>query len=259
MPQASVNGIRLNYEVHGSGEPLLLIQGWGTDLRAWIFQVPAFRKHFQVVTFDNRGVGKSEKPAGPYSMKMMAADAVALMDHLHIPAAHVLGLSMGGMIAQEVALNYPDRVMKLVLGCTFSCQKDGSGETEEYTKATGKDSRATKLALASLANNSPVGRLFVALWMTLNSRSWAEGFESQGAAIRGHDTSERLHTIASPTLVICGTRDRVIRPSSSEFLASRIPNARLVMIENGSHSMSAENRREFNRAVLDFLGDLHER
>ena len=242
MPTAQVNEIKLHYRVHGKGEPLILIAGWGTDLRAWIFQLPAFRKYFRVVAFDNRGVGKSDKPSGPYSMKLMAADVIGLMDSLHIEAAHILGLSMGGMIAQEVAINYPNRVLKLVLGCTFAYQGNGSGQTEEYSRQTGLGSKQIKLTLASLANNNPVGRAFVVLWMNLVSRSWAAGFESRGAAIKGHNTSDRLHLIRSPTLVIAGTKDRVIRPSSSEFIASRILGARLVMIENGSHSMSAENR-----------------
>jgi 3-oxoadipate enol-lactonase len=174
-----------------------------------------------VVVFDNRGVGKSDKPSGPYSMKLMAADVIGLMDHLHIQAANVLGLSMGGMIAQELAINYPHRILKLVLGCTFACQNDGSGQTEEYSKHAGLNPIKTKLALASLANNRPIGRLFVLLWMRLVSRSWVAGFESQGAAIRDHDTCDRLHLIKSPTLVIAGTKDRVIRPSSSGLIASR--------------------------------------
>jgi len=257
MPTAQVNGIKLHYRVHGKGEPLVLIAGWGTDLRAWIFQLPAFRKYFRVVTFDNRGVGKSDKPTGPYSMKLMAADVIGLMNSLDIVAGHVLGLSMGGMIAQEVAINYPDRVLRLVLGCTFAYQGDSSGQTDEYSKLTKLDPKQIKLTLASLANNNPVGRVFVVLWMKLMSKSWAAGFKSQGAAIKGHDTSDRLRLIKSPTLVIAGIKDRVIRPSSSEFIASRIPGARLVMIENGSHSMSAENRKEFNKAVLAFLRSVY--
>jgi pimeloyl-ACP methyl ester carboxylesterase len=253
MPTAQANGIELHYRIHGKGEPLVLIAGWGTDLRAWIFQLPVYGKYFRVVAFDNRSVGKSDKPSGPYSMKVMAADVIGLMDYLHIEAAHILGLSMGGMIAQEVAINYPNRVLKLVLGCTFACQGCGSGQTAEYLKQGRRDVKEIKLTLASLANNNPMLRTFVVAWMALTSKSWAAGFESQGAAIKDHDTSERLHLIRSPTLVIAGTEDRVIRPSSSEFLASRIPGARLVMIENGSHSMSAENRREFNSAVLAFL------
>jgi len=255
MPKAHVNEVKLHYRVHGKGEPLVMIAGWGTDLRAWNFQLPAFRKYFRVVAFDNRGVGKSDRPSGPYSMKLMAADVIGLMDFLHIGAAHILGVSMGGMIAQEVAINYPERVLKLVLGCTFAIQGHGCGQTEEHSKQAGQDLKQLKLTLASLANNNPVGRILAVLWLQLMSRSWAAGFESQGAAIKGHDTSDRLHLIESPTLVIAGTKDRVIRPSSSQFIASKIPGARLVMIENGSHSMSLENRGEFNKAVLSFLRD----
>lgn len=253
MPFADVNGIRLHYRVHGKGEPLVLVAGWGTDLRAWVFQLLSFVRDFRVVVFDNRGVGRSDKPEGPYSIAQMAADVVGLMDHLDIPAAHVLGLSMGGMIAQELAITYPRRVMKLVLGCTFAWKEEGSGQTEEYLAELKGDVSRAKLALASLANNNALDRAFVRLWMRLVSRSWAAGFESQGAAIRDHDTRERLHLITASTLVIAGTKDRVILPSSSRLLTARIPDARLVMIENGSHSMSAENRREFNRAVLSFL------
>lgn len=253
MPFANVNGIRLHYRAHGKGEPLVLVAGWGTDLRAWVFQLLSFRRYFRVVAFDNRGVGRSDTPAGPYSIRQMAADVVGLMDHLHIAAAHVLGLSMGGMIAQEVAINHPHRVLKLVLGCTFAWRGEGSGQTEEYLAEIRGDVTRAKLALASLANNNRLGRVFVHLWMRLMSRSWAAGFESQGAAIRCHDTRDRLHLITASTLVIAGTRDRVILPRSSELLASRIPGARLVMIENGSHSMSAENRKDFNGAVLSFL------
>ena len=253
MPLAKVNGINLHYRIHGQGEPLVLIAGWGTDLRAWIFQIPSFRKYFQVIVFDNRGVGGSDTPQGPYSIKKMADDVVGLLDHLHIRAAHVLGLSMGGMIAQEVAISYPDRVLKLVLGCTFACRLEGSGQTEEYLEAARLDPKRVKLALASLANNNPVGRIFVIMWMRLMSRSWAAGFEWQGAAIKDHDTRAKLHLIKSPTLVIAGTKDRVILPGSSAYLAARIAGARLAMIAGGSHSMSAENRREFNKVVLSFL------
>jgi 3-oxoadipate enol-lactonase len=162
---------------------------------------------------------------------------------------------MGGMIEQEVAINYPNRVLRLVLGCTFACQGGDSGQTKEYLRQKGPDSKQIRLTLALLANNNPVGRVFVVLWMRLMSKSWAAGFKSQGVAIKHHDTSDRLHLIMSPTLVIAGTKDRVIRPSSSEFIASKIPGSHLVLIENGSHSMSAENRREFNKSVLAFLRD----
>jgi pimeloyl-ACP methyl ester carboxylesterase len=253
MPIAKVNGINLHYRISGRGEPLVLIAGWGTDLRTWAFQVSAFRKRFQVLRFDNRGVGKSDKPDGPYTMKSMADDVIGLMDYLHIRAANILGLSMGGMIAQEVAINYPNRVLKLVLGCTFAYQGEGSGPTEEYTRNAGQDARQVRMTLASLASNKSIVRYFVGVVVKLTSRYGMESFSAQGAAIREHDTSDRLHLIKCPTLVIAGTKDRVIRPSSSEHIASRVSRATLIMIENGSHSLGSENRREFNKAVLGFL------
>jgi pimeloyl-ACP methyl ester carboxylesterase len=253
VPLAKVNGINLHYRSSGKGEPLVLVAGWGTDLRTWIFQVRAFQKHFRVVRFDNRGVGRSDKPSGPYSMKQMAADVIGLMDYLHIRAANVLGLSMGGMIAQEVAINHPERVLKLVLGCTFAGQSEGSGPTEEYAKYAGHDAKKLRVTLAFLANNNPVARFFVVTVARLLSGHGIEGFTSQGAAIRDHDTSDRLHLIRCPTLIVAGTKDRVIRPSSSELIASRLNRGRLILIENGSHSISSENRREFNHVVLKFF------
>ena len=129
MPKARVNGISINYSVEGRGEPLFLIMGFSGSKMAWFFQRGAFRKHFQVVTFDNRGVGQSDKPPGPYSMKMFADDTVGLMDHLGIDKAHVLGASMGGMIAQHIALSHPERVRKLVLSCTVASRQGGGGHS----------------------------------------------------------------------------------------------------------------------------------
>lgn len=236
----------------------MLIAGWGTDSRTWAFQLLPFRKRFLVVRFDNRGAGRSDKPPGPYTMKAMAADVIGLMDHLHIKAANVVGLSMGGMIAQEVAINYPERVLKLVLGSTFACQSEVSGPTEECASYAGQDARHFRIALASLAGRRSVGRFLVLALVRLISSYGMEGFKSQGAAIREHDTGDRLHLIRCPTLVIAGSRDRVILPSSSEFIASRLPRASLKMIENGSHSINSENRRRFNEAVLGFLTMRHD-
>ena len=255
MPFARVNGINLHYRCSGNGEPLILVAGWGTDSRTWVFQLPVFRKYFQVITFDNRGVGRSDKPHGPYSMLQMAEDVIGLMDCLHIGAASVLGLSMGGMIAQEAAINYPERVLRLVLGCTFAGRRDGGGPTQDYVRHAGEDVRQLRVTLASLATNNPMTRLFVVTVARLLSGCGIEGFQSQGAAIRDHDTTDRLHLIRCPTLVVAGTRDRVIRPESSELIASRLPQGRLFLIENGSHSISSENRREFNQVVLRFLLD----
>ncbi|MFP3880362.1 MAG: alpha/beta fold hydrolase, partial [Dehalococcoidia bacterium] len=111
MPLASVNGININYRVAGDGEPLVMIMGFSAGRIGWVPQLRFFKRYYRVVTFDNRGAGRSDKPPGPYSTGMMADDTAKLMDVLGIEKAHIMGLSMGGMIAQELAINYPQRVM----------------------------------------------------------------------------------------------------------------------------------------------------
>ena len=116
MPIAEVNGININYAVAGRGEPLVMIAGFSAAQSLWKSQIPTFKKQFQVVIFDNRGVGKSDKPKGPYSPRMMSEDTIKLMDYLNIKKAHILGHSMGGLIAQEIAINYPERINEINLG-----------------------------------------------------------------------------------------------------------------------------------------------
>src|SRR5205809_7891619 len=118
MPKVTVNGIRMFYEETGGGEPLILIMGFGGDHLAWAFQVRALAEHYRVVTFDNRGAGQSDAPEPPYTIRTMADDTAGLIAALGIERAHVVGVSMGGMIAQELALAYPGRVRSLHLGCT---------------------------------------------------------------------------------------------------------------------------------------------
>jgi pimeloyl-ACP methyl ester carboxylesterase len=115
MPKANIHGINLYYQVHGEGAPLVMVQGFGGGHRGWFFQTRAFKKYFQVIIFDNRGIGRSDKAPGQYTVRDLADEAIGLMDYLHIDKAHILGMSMGGMVAQELAINYPDRLKKLVL------------------------------------------------------------------------------------------------------------------------------------------------
>ncbi len=258
MPAARVNGISVDYSIEGEGEPLLLIMGLGLDKSGWKSQVSEFRKYFKVVTFDNRGVGNSDKPQGPYSTRMMADDAAGLLDYLKMPKAHVLGASMGGMIAQEVALNYPDRVTKLVLACTY-CQRgqETSGETPEFASAVELQTKGKVGPLVKLLFEKWFYRIAYLAMIKIQSmrkgETEASGFMAQVQACMAHDTVQRLPTIKAPTLVIVGTGDRVIKPSSSDLIAKRIPNAKLVKIQNGSHLFSFERRKEFNREILSFL------
>jgi pimeloyl-ACP methyl ester carboxylesterase len=266
VPKASINGINIDYKVEGNGDPLVLIMGFTGTRLAWIFQRPAFRKYFKVITFDNRGAGRSDRPDGPYSMKMMMDDTVGLMDHLGIEKAHILGISMGGMIAQEIAINYPERVMKLVLGCTFAYRNGDSGHSSEYMKYLGLhdespddelrnvDMRRLLGTVFSLGFNSGPFRMFIYPLSKVYARLHEiGGVRAQFEAILGHHTLDRLHMIKAPTLVISGTEDRLMKSESSEVLASRIPNARLVKIEGGSHAVFIGKRGRFNREVLDFL------
>lgn len=268
MPKTEVNGINISYMVEGQGEPLVMIMGFSAPRIGWVLQRRAFRKYFQVITFDSRGVGGSDKPPGPYSMKMMADDTVGLMDHLGIDKAHILGVSMGGMIAQEVAINYPERVRKLVLGSTYARSDEIGGHSSEYYKALGLEEGCSDDELRSVAVGKVLGTVFS---LAFNSRLYrigvaplarvfarlraSEGVRAQFEAIVGHDTLDRLHLIEAPTLVITGAGDRLHRPGSSEVIANRIPKAKLVKVEGGSHAFLVAMRGRFNREVLDFLRD----
>jgi len=266
MPKAFVNGINLNYKVDGQGEPLVLIMGIAGSRQGWIFQKHVYRRYFQVITFDNRGVGRSDKPSGPYSMRMMADDTVGLMDYLGIEKAHILGVSMGGMIAQELAINYPERVKKLVLGCTFAREDETGGHTSEYFKGlgVGKDCSDDELRRVSAKrvlttdfslafNNRPYRMILTPLSWVYARLLPTKGIRAQFEAIVDHDTLDRLHKIEAPTLVITGTQDRIIRPSSTEVIANRITNAKLVKVDGGPHALFVAMKGRFNREVLDFL------
>ena len=268
MPKAFVNGVSINYRVDGQGEPLLLIMGLAGSMQSWIFQKHVFRKHFRVIAFDNRGVGRSDKPIGPYSMRMMADDTVGLMDHLGIEKTHILGVSMGGMIAQEIAINYPDRVKKLVLGCTFAREDETGGHTSHYFKGLGVESDctddelrkvSTKMVLTtdfSLAFNNRLYRMIVSrLTWVYAILLPTNGVHAQFVAIVDHDTLDRLHRIEAPTLIITGTQDRIIKHSSTEVIANRITNAKLVKLDGGPHAFFVTMKSRFNREVLDFLKD----
>jgi pimeloyl-ACP methyl ester carboxylesterase len=257
MPIATLNGIKINYQTEGQGEPMVMIMGFNSPASTWSSQVSFFKKYYKVITFDNRGVGKSEKPEGPYSTKMMATDTIALMDHLGIKNARIVGASMGGMIAQELAINYPERVLRLVLACTFSCKDETSGDTAEQAELAKLPPKKMPAAMAKLACNKPFFRFIVstsAMIQTIFIGAAARvGIEGQIAACTNHNTLNRLASIKSPTLVIVGTKDKIINPVSSEVITQAIPGAKLVKVEGGSHMFFMEYKTEFNQKVLDFL------
>jgi 3-oxoadipate enol-lactonase len=263
MPKAKINGITIDYMVEGQGEPLIMIIGLGSDQSNWRLQTVLFKKYYRTITFDNRGAGKSEKPTKPYTINIMAEDTIGLMDHLGIEKAHLLGVSMGGMIAQELAINHPERVDKLVLGCTFARRNGTSGFSSEVSQALEAYDRSSHdvLSLRKLVNiiidltfNKRSYRVLALPLMKAAIRSSAlDGFVEQLEAVLTYDAADRLGKIKAPTLVITGTEDRIIKPVSSEVIASLVPKAKLVKVKAGSHGFSGEMSSEFNREVLAFL------
>jgi pimeloyl-ACP methyl ester carboxylesterase len=258
MPIAKVNGININYMVAGQGEPLVMIAGFSADQSLWKSQIPAFKKQFQVVIFDNRGVGKSDKPKGPYSLRMMSEDTIKLMDFLNIKKAHILGHSMGGLIAQEIAINYPERVMKLILASTWSYQdNDANGVTSAMLEMPQLPIRQAGVLMVDAIMNKRFNRWFVVpalknYWRRIKEPD-AIGIKAQLDGQMGYNSLDKLLSIKAQTLVLTGTKDRVIKPTSSETIAKNIPNARLVKIDKGSHADFIEMSKVFNQEVLNFL------
>jgi pimeloyl-ACP methyl ester carboxylesterase len=274
MATAKIGDIDVYYEEHGTGEPLLLIMGLAADCQAWVFQLPAFAERFRTIAFDNRGVGRSSKPTGPYSIHQMADEAAALLDQLGIESAHVVGVSMGGMIAQELVLRHPEKVRRLVLACTYPEPDADVEEHREFSvgQLGGKVSAAGEIEidlsavdpfaflqqmLPTVFNQEFIERELPKL-MQVFSGALQYGFSmeailGQVAAVMGHKATDRLHRIASPTLVITGDADRLIPPANSDILAREIPNARLVKVPGGSHGFNFETPDVFNREVLAFL------
>jgi len=265
MPTARVGDINLHYEVHGEGEPLLLIMGYGADSNWWYLQTAAFSQEFKVIPFDNRGAGLSDKPDASYTMRMMADDAAGLLDALDIGAAHVFGVSMGGMIAQELVLHHPEKVMSLILGCTMPGGHNAvPPEPEsllflldfERTKSLPLEQQVEELLPYLFSrgflerNRDHVGE-FIA--RAFEHPTPIHGYRRQSEAFMGFNVYDRLPEIKVPTLVIAGTADRLVPVENSEILASRIPDAELVVLENVGHSFTGEAPEESNKAVLDFL------
>jgi pimeloyl-ACP methyl ester carboxylesterase len=274
MAIATVRTLELYYEEHGSGDPLLLIMGFATDSAAWIFQIPAFAERYRTIVFDNRGVGRSSKPVGPYAIHEMADDAAGLLDTLGIDRAHVLGISMGGMIAQELALRHPERVRGLVLASTYPepdadverqrafmlGQLGGTvtAEGEARVDPTAVDPLLLFQNLLPLVFNQDFIDREVPKLLPLFAGNLQYGFSMEAilgqlAAVMSHRATDRLHRIASPTLVLTGDADRLIRPANSDVIAGAIPGARLVKLPGGSHGFNVEMPENFNREVLGFL------
>ncbi len=266
MPVAKVNGISLYYEVKGSGMPFFLIQGFGGGHRGWFFQTRSFSRYYKVVTADSRGVGSTSTTDNPYTLETLAKDVIGLMDYLDIDRTHLLGMSMGGMIAQEFAINYPERVEKLVLGSTYTNGDETRTMSEEMQKVLNigddpSDEDIEKVdvvkfmgAITDLSLNSTLFKTIFTPFSKMYARMIGmDALMGQFRAASTCATRGRLREIKAPTLVIVGTEDRIVPPIASDVIVSEIPNAKLVKFEGGSHSIHLEMRNRFNKEILDFL------
>ena len=245
MAKVEVAGREFHYERAGSGEPLLLIQGmsgthvaWGRPFRE------VLEESFDVVAFDNRGIGLSGPVEGPFTIVEMAEDTAGLLEELGLESAHVVGISMGGMIAQELALAEPGRLRSLTLGCTY-CGGPGSQlmpqeNVEKLAAGMMSGDRDKAIRASYEVNLSPAFRAdedaYAAFHeMAISVPARKATIELQVQAIFGHDTSSRLSEIATPTLIVHGTEDGVLPFPNGEQIASLIPKARFEPLEDVGH------------------------
>ncbi len=265
MPTVRAGDINIYYEDHGKGDPLLLIAGWGTDLSCWQLQIPEFSTKYRVIAFDNRGAGRTDAPDRPCSMRMMTDDAIGLLDALRIDRAHILGMSMGGCIAQEIGVNYPGRVRSLIMAATTAAPGNCHllmHNLRAWTAAIheGVDPKTmARIQLPYVVTSRFFDRpemvaLFVDTMAANPCQPRAYACQRQTEASTEEDTRAQLHRITAPTLVLVGREDILLPVRQSEELAALIPGAKLVVLDGGAHAFSIEIADMFNRAVLEFLG-----
>jgi 3-oxoadipate enol-lactonase len=265
MPKTKVNDIELHYEVHGEGTPLVLISGLGYPMWQWHLMLPYLEKHFQVVTLDNRGVGQSDKPSGPYTASMLAKDTIGLLDALGIDKAIVMGHSMGGFIAQAMALEYPERVDKLILAST----NFGGPRQVPVT--------AEAMAVLTDVTSDPVTRLRNGIeistapgfaerqpeliqkwldWRAANPLGMA-GYQAQlgvGLSLMPEAAAfeNKLPNVSAPTLILFGEHDKVVPPANAELLAMQIAGSQTHILPDAGHFFTLEVPEEAAQVVIQF-------
>jgi 3-oxoadipate enol-lactonase len=259
MPKIQSNGINLYYEIHGEGQPLLLIHGLGSSARDWEYQVAEFSESYEVITFDLRGHGQSDKPAGPYSIAMFAADTVGLLRGLGIDRAHVVGLSLGGGVAFQLAVDAPSLLKSLTI----------VNSSPELLIRTFKDQLTVwqRIAIVKLLGMRKMGevlskrlfikpeheslrQIFVTRWAENDQRAYLHAMR----ALVGWSVAAQIGSIGCPTLVIAADQDYTPISIKEEY-AAKIPGARLVVISDSRHATPVERPQEFNLVLKKFLAE----
>jgi pimeloyl-ACP methyl ester carboxylesterase len=265
MPKIKTNNIELYYEIHGAGQPLVLISGLGYPLWQWHKMVPFLEEHFQVVTFDNRGVGLSDKPAGPYTAQMLAADTAGLLDALGIEKAIIVGHSMGGFVAQAMALDFPEKVEKLILCSTNFGGPHHVPVTAEAMKVL---TDVTSDALTRHKNGLVVSTgsgwaeknpAMIEAWIEWRVANPIEPapYQAQLAIGLGLMTEAaafevKLPRVNVPTLILFGAHDKVVPPDNAALLAEKIADSKVLIFPDAGHFFPIEIAEAASRAITDF-------
>ena len=264
MPKIQVGEVNLNFDIAGKGEPLLMIMGLGASSAAWDPElVSELARTFRVITFDNRGTGQSDKPDAPYSIEMFADDAAGLLSKLDVPRAHIFGVSMGGMIAQEFGLRHADRTATLTLGCTTAGGTHSVPPPPESLKiltaprvGVAPDEvirRGWPLAYTPKYIAEKRAVLEAGIPRLLKYPTPPFAFQRQLEGTYTLKTFDRLPQIKAPTLVITGAEDVLIPAKNSEIIAAQIPGAKLHVIPGVGHAFMTEGRGEFLEVFLPFV------
>ena len=271
---ALVNNISICYEIHGDGDPVLLVHGFGAKKESWIAQTEPLSQHFKVIKFDNRGAGKSDRPDGPYTMEVFADDINGLLDILETKKTHIIGWSLGGMIVQNFILKYPEKVNKMVLINTNYGTPDESGAEvyknmrlqglksikEDPVKAFWQSIRTDYYIKFRKQMEADPSKKWYDLWSaddliqeSIIDPPTEKDVIVQAGAIATHHTFDRLHEIKNETLLITSSHDRITPQSVMEEMHERIPNSTLKLIDKAGHGSPRSRAPEINQMIIEFL------
>jgi pimeloyl-ACP methyl ester carboxylesterase len=252
-------GVKIYWDEEGSGDPLLLIMGLGYPSDAWYRTRPVLAEKYRTIAFDNRGVGRTDMPPGSYPISAMASDAAAVMDAAGVEKAHVFGISMGGMIAQEFAIDRPQRVRSLVLGCTapggpHAVRAEAAATQMLMARGTMTKEEAAEAAVPFIYDPGTPRRLIDE--DIEKRRPWfpkAEAYTAQLQGILAWESYSRLSRITAPTLVIHGENDRLVPAGNGKLIAENIRGAELVMLKHAGHIFTTDQPEAAQSAILKFL------
>jgi pimeloyl-ACP methyl ester carboxylesterase len=251
--------VRIAWERRGDGPPLLLIHGLGYARWGWEPVAGSLAEDFSLLLFDNRGIGESDAPPGPYTVAELAGDALGVLDAAGVERAHVLGTSLGGMVAQELALAAPERVERLLLACTTPGGPSAAPMPERTVRLFAEGpTLPPEVALRRFVENALAPGADVAIVERIMAHRLATAqpfvsWQAQAAAGMTFDAADRIDAIEAPTLVLHGTDDFVVDPANGELLASLIPGARLEFFPGTGHLFFWEQPERFVRVVKEFL------